>query len=140
VRISGGFGRRFANGDTWGGDPQRIPPRDVDSDSPYDGPEERVRELEPLDRTGQTSAPETLQRSPGVETRAPAHEVWYLIRAFGAWSADWTGQHGVIGLREADAGQAAGGMQPWDGARRTLRSQPLVPWDAGTALGPAQVA
>lgn len=137
MRTDGVFGRRLANRD-WLPSTDRFPAGiEIDTQQSDSEPQERVRERQPLDRTGVTVAPQTLDRVPGVETRPPAHEVWYLVRPFGAWSGEWTGQHGVIGLRGGDAGQNAGGMQAWDGQRRTLRSQPLVPWDAGTAIGPA---
>jgi hypothetical protein len=144
VRIRGGAGRRLANDAARESNPgmrpcssDRVPCVDIDSDPWDDGPEDRIRERVPVERDGFSYSPDNLMRVPGVETRAPAHELVYLMRAFGAWTPDtFTGTHGVIGPRPADAGQAAGSMQPWDAPRRTLRSQPLVPWDAGTAVGP----
>lgn len=135
MRIDAGFGRRLANADTFGGD--RFPRIDVDSDAFNDGPEDRKRELDPVERIGVSYAPENLEREPGIETRRPVHEVTWLVRPFGAWTPDsFTGAKAAIGLRPGDAGQAPGNMQPWDNPRRTLRALPLVPWDAGTAVGP----
>ena len=138
MRVNAGFGRRVANLD---GSCVRVPCIDRTlSATDSDAPEDDVRSLDPLDLTGQTSAPESLHGEPGINTRGSKHEITYLLRAFGAWTPDFfTGAHGIIGRRTpADLGQAAGGMVPWDAPRRTLRSLPLVSWDAGTAIGPGQ--
>ena len=137
MRVDGGAGRRFADEDSWGGD--RFPLIDVEPALYDDGPQDQKRELDPNDRTGQSYAPQNLTVQPGIETRVARHETVWLIRAFDSWTQPFfSGAHGAVGLRAGDPGQQPGDMIPWDMPRRTLRSLPLVPWDAGTAVGPQQ--
>lgn len=133
VRIPAG--RRLANADA---SCVRHPCLHPEDDPGYEGPTDFHRALEPNVREKSPAAP--VGAAIAVETRAPAHELAYTVRPWGAWSAEyWTGQHGVIRPRPTgDVAQLPGGMQPWDAPRRTLRAAPILPFDAGTAVGPGQ--
>lgn len=74
----------------------------------------------------------------GVETRPATQErTGYLVPNWGQdFGVDhFTGLHGAFAHRPAFDPKQAGGQQPWDVSRRTLRSAPTGAWDAGTAIG-----